>query len=43
MSDDPKAGKWTSFPQAVRQEEKVAWFSWTVFCSRGSATNSMRW
>ena len=35
VADDVKAGKWTSFPQAVKLKRgEVVWFSWIVYKSR---------
>ena len=35
VADDVKAGKWTSFPQAVKLKPgEAVWFSWIVYKSR---------
>jgi uncharacterized protein YbaA (DUF1428 family) len=35
IADDVKAGKYTSFPQAVKlKPNEVVWFSWIVYRSR---------
>jgi uncharacterized protein YbaA (DUF1428 family) len=35
MADDVKAGKWTSFPQAVKLKPgEAVWFSWILYKSR---------
>jgi uncharacterized protein YbaA (DUF1428 family) len=35
IADDVKPGRWTSFPQSVKQKpNETVWFSWIVYKSR---------